>query len=259
MTLDEVTGELVPAEPITMTAAQAASYMDAYEKACRAMLKAEDFQRINKREFIKRSGWRKLGVWAMVSAEIIEEREFRNDSGQLVRARFKVRATSPNGRHMDGIGICDVTERQFTHPEHDIVATAHTRAINRAFADLFGLGAVSAEEMTEERPSFDARRLEVEREARAKQPKTMAVSVDPGAEDITAREDDLSAEELDGYLGEIERRNLRGTSRSVLRAKAKMLDAIEAGRAEQASEPHDPADPGSDYDRYIEHGGGLGT
>jgi hypothetical protein len=259
VTLDEVTGELVPAEPITMTAAQAASYMDAYEKACRAMLKAEDFQRINKREFIKRSGWRKLGVWAMVSAEIIEEREFRNDSGQLVRARFKVRATSPNGRHMDGIGICDVTERQFTHPEHDIVATAHTRAINRAFADLFGLGAVSAEEMTEERPSFDARRLEVEREARAKQPKTMAVSVDPGAEDITAREDDLSAEELDGYLGEIERRNLRGTSRSVLRAKAKMLDAIEAGRAEQASEPHDPADPGSDYDRYIEHGGGLGT
>ena len=259
MTLDEVTGELVPAEPITMTAAQAASYMDAYEKACRAMLKAEDFQRINKREFIKRSGWRKLGVWAMVSAEIIEEREFRNDSGQLVRARFKVRATSPNGRHMDGIGICDVTERQFTHPEHDIVATAHTRAINRAFADLFGLGAVSAEEMTEERPSFDARRLEVEREARAKQPKTLAVSVDPGAEDITAREDDLSAEELDGYLGEIERRNLRGTSRSVLRAKAKMLDAIEAGRAEQASEPHDPADPGSDYDRYIEHGGGLGT
>ena len=259
MTLDEVTGELVPAEPITMTAAQAASYMDAYEKACRAMLKAEDFQRINKREFIKRSGWRKLGVWAMVSAEIIEEREFRNDSGQLVRARFKVRATSPNGRHMDGIGVCDVSERQFTHPEHDIVATAHTRAINRAFADLFGLGAVSAEEMTEERPSFDARRLEVEREARAKQPKTMAVSVDPGAEDITAREDDLSAEELDGYLGEIERRNLRGTSRSVLRAKAKMLDAIEAGRAEQASEPHDPADPGSDYDRYIEHGGGLGT
>src|SRR6516162_5724008 len=132
-----------------MTAAQAASYMDAYVKACRAMLKAEDVQKIGKREFIKRSCWRKLGVWAMVSAEIIEEREFRNDSGQLVRARFKVRATSPNGRYMDGIGICDVTERQFTHPEHDIVATAHTRAINRAFADLFGLGAVSAEEMTE--------------------------------------------------------------------------------------------------------------
>jgi len=259
MTLDEVTGELVPAEPITMTGAQVAAYMGEYEKACRLVLGPDDVQKIGKREFIKRSGWRKLGVWAMVSAEIIEEREFRNDSGQLVRARFKVRATSPNGRHMDGIGICDVTERQFTHPEHDIVATAHTRAINRAFADLFGLGAVSAEEMTEERPSFDARRLEVEREARAKQPKTMAVSVDPGAEDITAREDDLSAEELDGYLGEIERRNLRGTSRSVLRAKAKMLDAIEAGRAEQASEPHDPADPGSDYDRYIEHGGGLGT
>jgi len=247
VTLDEVTGELVPAEPITMTAAQAASYMDAYEKACRAMLKAEDFQRINKREFIKRSGWRKLGVWAMVSAEIIEEREFRNDSGQLVRARFKVRATSPNGRHMDGIGICDVTERQFTHPEHDIVATAHTRAINRAFADLFGLGAVSAEEMTEERPSFDARRLEVEREARAKQPKTMAVSVDPSTEDITAREDELSAGELDGYLAEIERRNLRGSSRSVLRAKAKMLDAIKAGRAEQASDPQHPAGKPKSY------------
>jgi len=247
MTLDEVTGELAGAEPITMTGAQVAAYMGEYEKACRLVLGPDDVQKIGKREFIKRSGWRKLGVWAMVSAEIIEEREFRNDSGQLVRARFKVRATSPNGRYMDGIGICDVTERQFTHPEHDIVATAHTRAINRAFADLFGLGAVSAEEMTEERPSFDARRLEVEREARAKQPKTMAVSVDPSTEDITAREDELSAGELDGYLAEIERRNLRGSSRSVLRAKAKMLDAIKAGRAEQASDPQHPAGKPKSY------------
>jgi hypothetical protein len=102
---------------------------------------------------------------------------------------------------------------------------------------------VSAEEVdSDEAPRprvVDVERLERERPV-VPRPK-MAVSVDPTAEEIQAREDELSAEELEGYLAEIERRNLRGNNRSVLRAKAKMLDAIEAGRAEQASNPQHPA------------------
>ena len=154
MTLDATTGEVVAlAVPLTLSAAETSAYMDAYEDVCRRILKAEDIQRIGHSEFIKRSGWRKLGVWAMVSAEILEGLEVRDDAGALVRARFKVRASAPNGRFMDGIGVCDRSERMFTKPEHDIVATAHTRAINRAFADLFGLGAVTAEEVSAERPA----------------------------------------------------------------------------------------------------------
>ena len=150
MTLDATTGELLETQaPLTLSAAETLSYMEGYENVCRQILKADDIQRIGKSEFIKRSGWRKLGVWAMVSASIVEESEVRDELGVLVRARFKVRASAPNGRSMEGIGVCDRSERRFSKPEHDIVATAHTRAINRAFADLFGLGAVSAEEMTE--------------------------------------------------------------------------------------------------------------
>jgi hypothetical protein len=150
VTLDATTGELVAVSaPLTLTPADTLAYMESYENVCHQILGRNDIQRIGDGEFIKRSGWRKLGVWAMVSAEITEESEVRDELGALVRARFKVKATAPNGRTMDGIGVCDRSERRFSKPEHDIVATAHTRAINRAFADLFGLGAVSAEEMTE--------------------------------------------------------------------------------------------------------------
>ena len=37
--------------------------------------------------------------------------------------------------------------KRFTHAEHDIISTAHTRAKNRAISDIIGTGEVSAEEM----------------------------------------------------------------------------------------------------------------
>ena len=91
-----------------------------------------------------------------------------------VRAEVIVRATAPGGRTMDGLGSCDLREKccdsrrcrnsarghrhcdqvdghdpamHFSHPQHDIPATAHTRATNRACSDLFGFGEVSAEEI----------------------------------------------------------------------------------------------------------------
>lgn len=118
-----------------------------YQRLCSQLLDNDDVQVIGGRSFRKKSAWRKLAVAFGVSCEVIDRQYERDDNGRTVRAEVVVRATAPNGRHMDGLGICDLTERKFSKPEHDIPATAMTRATNRACADLFGMGEVSAEEI----------------------------------------------------------------------------------------------------------------
>lgn len=112
----------------------------------------------------------------------------RSDRLRVMHAEYLVRATAPNGRAMQGYGQCDVWERccppplpdsdgaeqmsctntaqrhthcpaahghecpgwtHFSHANHDVPATAMTRAINRAFADLFGMGEVCVPERAE--------------------------------------------------------------------------------------------------------------
>ena len=63
---------------------------------------------------------------------------------------------APNGRINTGVGICDSKERNFAHLEHDVYATAHTRAKSRAISDMVAGGVVSAEEM--ESSSFQNRK-----------------------------------------------------------------------------------------------------
>jgi hypothetical protein len=147
VTLDVITGEVVPAMPavpLTMGVEAAAAYMREYRAACLALLTPDDMQG----GYINRSGYRTLAIWALVSSEILDESEVRDEDDRIVRAYCKVRASSPNGRYMDGIGRCARKERGFGNKEdHDIPAIAHTRALNRACSDLFGLGAVSYEEV----------------------------------------------------------------------------------------------------------------
>jgi hypothetical protein len=66
-------------------------------------------------------------------------------STQKVECSVEVRA--PNGRLVTGYGACSSEERGFTHHDHDIPATAFTRALNRAISDMIGMGDVSAEEI----------------------------------------------------------------------------------------------------------------
>jgi hypothetical protein len=67
-----------------------------------------------------------------------------------------VRATAANGRHADGDGACAINEPRFRTPsgrqkaEHDLPATAVTRATNRSVSNLIGFGSVSAEEVEPE-------------------------------------------------------------------------------------------------------------
>jgi hypothetical protein len=60
------------------------------------------------------------------------------------------RATHPSGRHADGDGTCASNEKRFRkgdqRMEHNLTATAATRAVNRAVSNLVAFGAVSAEE-----------------------------------------------------------------------------------------------------------------
>ena len=129
-----------------------------YQQLCARLLTADDVQHIGGRSFRKKSAWRKLAVAFGVSCEVRERIYDRDESGAILRAEVVVRATAPNGRYMDGLGVCDVSERKFSKPQHDIPATAMTRATNRACADLFGMGEVSAEEITDEVPQQVTRR-----------------------------------------------------------------------------------------------------
>jgi hypothetical protein len=136
----------------------------AYQNLCHALLDDSDYQQIDGGRFKKKSAWRKLNVAFNVDTTIVDVEETRDEQGRLIRAKVWAQAKAPNGRRSDGIGVCDVHDRHiktgskrcdsscdgfrhFSHPEHDILATAHTRATNRASSDLYGMGEVSAEEV----------------------------------------------------------------------------------------------------------------
>lgn len=146
----DLTPALRPSSALVEPAADTAQIekaFRAYTALCDRLLNSDDYQQIGPKRFRKKSGWRKLAVAFGVSCELVDKDYAFNDKGEIVRAECVVRATAPNGRSMDGLGVCHRTERGFSKPEHDIPATAMTRATNRACSDLFGMGEVSAEEV----------------------------------------------------------------------------------------------------------------
>jgi hypothetical protein len=112
----------------------------AYEQLKTAIVQPSDVQRIQGRDFLKKSFWLDL---------VSESRGF--DEGGKLFYSVLYRATAPNGRAMIGDGYCSTAEAgRGGWPEHNVRATAHTRAKNRAISDLVGGGEVSAEEMQDE-------------------------------------------------------------------------------------------------------------
>jgi hypothetical protein len=147
--------EITPFKPVMplATPEEARKGWAAYEALKAALLTGDDYQQIAGKAFIKRSGFRKIAVYFGLSDKILEqERVDREDKS--FTWRIVVEARAPNGRVSVGVSMCDSAERKFTHLEHDVYATAHTRAKSRAISDMIAGGAVSAEEMEaqEERP-----------------------------------------------------------------------------------------------------------
>lgn len=152
VTAQVAAGRLEPLRP--MPVATVTRAMAEYQSGLQALLADSDWQVFvgsNAREqrFVKRSGWRKIATWFGLDL-LVDDTTIvvsRDQDGRPLRARVKARAVAPNGRIAEDVGACSIDERRFSKPEHDLVATATTRALNRAISNLVGMGEVSAEEI----------------------------------------------------------------------------------------------------------------
>lgn len=131
-----------------VTAAQAVAAWNEFQQLKRAIISKSDLQRIQGKDFIKKSGWRKFAQYFNLTDDIIQEVREPIGNGDWVWT-IKVKCLAANGRYTIGVGKCSSDERKFAHAEHDTYATAHTRAKNRAISDMIAAGEVSAEEVME--------------------------------------------------------------------------------------------------------------
>jgi hypothetical protein len=129
------------------SAEEAQLAISAYEELKTAIVRPDDLQVIQGRPFLKKSFWRRVAACFGLSLELVHEERLLLDGKLAYRATY--RAIAPNGRSMDGDGMCMQGEKG-SMIEHNIRAIAHTRAKNRAISDLVGGGEVSADEMPDE-------------------------------------------------------------------------------------------------------------
>jgi len=127
---------------------EAINSMRAFQELKSKLLDENDIVQIEGRQYIKRSGWRKIALAFNISTELVEASREETDGKYIMR--IKARAVAPNGRVSEEIAVCDSTE--FEHGRlkasiHNIETKAATRAINRAISNLVGGGEVSAEEI----------------------------------------------------------------------------------------------------------------
>ncbi|MEM3907796.1 MAG: hypothetical protein QXZ17_13225 [Nitrososphaerota archaeon] len=124
--------------------------LEAFQKLKTSVLDRNDTVDIGGKAYIKRSGWRKIALAFNISTEVISiERE---KIGETYIVRVKARASAPNGRISEEVGVCDSSEfsGKLAASFHNIETKAATRAINRAISNLVGGGEVSAEEVVTE-------------------------------------------------------------------------------------------------------------
>lgn len=169
-TLDRSTGEVVTSERFDF-----GHYMEAvgpaglnrqqqlaaaYDKACAALIGPNDVQVEGARTFKKKSAWRKLARHFGISTSVIQvSKEWLEGSGAsaddvgIFLATVTVRASAPWGQSAEAVGACGTDEEtgRRTITRADAIATAETRATNRAISNLIAMGEVSAEEMNKER------------------------------------------------------------------------------------------------------------
>lgn len=129
----------------------------AYDEACRALIGPNDVQQEGKREFKKKSAWRKLARHFRISVRAEQEDvTFQRFEDGSWLATAKATAVAPWGQEFADVGSCGSDEQTGRRviSMADAVATAFTRASNRAISNLIAMGEVSAEEVAD-RKSFD--------------------------------------------------------------------------------------------------------
>lgn len=170
-----IEGEYRVVRPL-VSADEALTQWNEYQQLVRKLIGESDIQSFNEdghqRSFIKKSGWSKLATYYGISVAMVDERLFhKHDPSMCLRvrlpekfsdvkdcgcavvgARYVVRATAPNGRTVEAIGIATFNEKRarYVRVEHDLAGKAYTRAVNRAISAMVGAGEVSAEEKADE-------------------------------------------------------------------------------------------------------------
>jgi len=138
---------LVPVAPIL----ELVESMKRFEAVKAALLVSDrDTYTIEGQERIRKSGWRKLALAFGISDEIVREDAVHDTTDKTyLCVHTRVKAWARGGRTVEGVGTASSRERPFAHLEHDLHALAHTRAKNRAIADMLGSSDLVAEELEE--------------------------------------------------------------------------------------------------------------
>ena len=112
------------------------------------LLSPEDFMEVDikskygeakKKRYLLKSGWRKIKTFFKISHEVLQFDRVREDNRIVYICRVK--AFLPSGVSSESVGVCSSDEPgRKTSSEHVIAAMAQTRALNRAIADLVGVG-----------------------------------------------------------------------------------------------------------------------
>jgi hypothetical protein len=131
--------------------------MAAYDKAVDALIGSGDVVEVKERgelrQFKKKSAWAKLARHFSIDTHIAKYDSHTSPEDGHYYAEVIVRASAPWGQSTDALGACSTRESRFKSEQsrqkahHDCLATAATRARNRAIADLIAQGEVSAEEI----------------------------------------------------------------------------------------------------------------
>lgn len=119
----------------------------AYDAACASLIGPNDVQKDGGRTFKKKSAWRKLQRHFGISTSIVSVDH--RQVGEHYVATVTVKASAPWGQSSESAGACGADEAtgRRTITIADAIATAETRATNRAVSNLIAMGEVSAEEM----------------------------------------------------------------------------------------------------------------
>lgn len=170
--LSTIDGEYRVVRPL-VSADEALARWNEYQALVVKIVGPSDIQSFSedgkKKSFIKRSGWQKLATYYGLGISMVSERLFHKHDPKtclravmpdkygevidcncpVVGARYVVRATAPNGRSVEQIGLATFNEKnaKYARVEHDLATKAYTRAFNRAISSMVGAGEVSAEEV----------------------------------------------------------------------------------------------------------------
>lgn len=135
------------------SASQLEANVQQYQEMSKTLdrLMPDQIMMVGDKLYRKKGYWRAIAQGFSLVLELLNEtrHELDNDFGYTVTYR----ATDPRtGRYCDGDGACYASEKAQRHggiggTEHNVRAHAHTRAKNRAIADLVAFGEVSADEL----------------------------------------------------------------------------------------------------------------